>query len=151
MEKLEIIVHEIMADDEPAPMDLENVSVHDTKTTQSDSDTSNDTLYENACAIALKGYKVGKGAGKTGPNGSGTWHSGKGAGGWPSGRRDDGGKKGGKKGPRAADPIGTVTRIKEAMVKAKARVNPILLRLRRAGAHRSKLSIQVGQHIIVEE
>ena len=42
MEKLEIIINEMMADDGPAPMDLGNVGTHDAKMTQSDSDTSND-------------------------------------------------------------------------------------------------------------
>ena len=70
MEKLEIIVNEMMADDGPTPMDLGNVAAYDAKTTQSDSDTSNDMSYEDACAIAWKGYKAGKGAGKKGPNGS---------------------------------------------------------------------------------
>ena len=42
MEKLEIIINEMMADDGPVPMDLGNVSGHDTKSTQGDSDTSND-------------------------------------------------------------------------------------------------------------
>ena len=42
MEKLEIIVNEMMADDGPVPMDLGNVGTHDTKMTQNDSDTSND-------------------------------------------------------------------------------------------------------------
>ena len=58
MEKLEIIVFE------PVPMDLGNVSGHDTKSTQGDSDMSNDMSYEDVCAIAWKGYKAGKGAGK---------------------------------------------------------------------------------------
>ena len=56
MEKLEIIVN----------------GAYDPKTTQSDPDTSNDMSYEDVCAIAWKGYKAGKGAGKKGPNGSGT-------------------------------------------------------------------------------
>ena len=77
-------------------MDLENVGVHAVKTTQSDSDTSNDMSYDDVCAIAWKGYKAGKGAGKKGPTGSGTWHRGKGAAEWPSGTRGGGGKKGGK-------------------------------------------------------
>ena len=59
---------------------------------------------EDVCAIACKGYKAGKGAGKKGPNGSGTWHRGKGADEWPSCRRDDGGKKGGKKGFKGSKP-----------------------------------------------
>ena len=96
MEKLEIIVNEMMADNGPVPMDLGNVGMHDTKMTQNDSDTSNDMSYEDVCAIAWKGYKAGKGADKKEPNGSGTWHRGKGADEWPSGKRDDGGKKGSK-------------------------------------------------------
>ena len=71
MEKLEIIVNETMADDGPTPVNLGNVEAYDAKTTQSDSDM--------------------------GPNGSGTWHRGKGADEWTSGRFDDGGKTGGKK------------------------------------------------------
>ena len=98
MEKLEIIANEIVADDGPVPMELGSVGTHDTKTTQNDSDTSNDMSYEYVCAIAWKGYNAGKGAGKKGPSGSGTLHRGKGADEWPSGKRDDGGKKGGKKG-----------------------------------------------------
>ena len=42
MEKLEIIVNEMMADDGTVTMDLGNVGAYDAKTTQSDSDTSND-------------------------------------------------------------------------------------------------------------
>ena len=72
------------------------------KMTQSDSDTSNDMSYEDVCAIAWKRYKASKGAGKKGPNGSGTWHRGKGADEWTSGRGDDGGTKGGKMGCMAS-------------------------------------------------
>ena len=96
LEKLEIIVNEMMADDGPVPMELENVVTHDTKMTQNDSDTSTDMSYEDVCAIAWNGYKACKGAGEKGPNGSGTWHRGKGADEWPSRKRDDGGKKGSK-------------------------------------------------------
>ena len=98
MEKLEIIINEMMADDGPTPVDLGNVGAHDARTTQSDPDTTNDMSYEDARAIAWKVYKAGKGAGKKGPNGSGTWHCGRGAGEWTSGRRDDEAKKGGNKG-----------------------------------------------------
>ena len=52
----------------------------------------------------MEGYKAGKGARKKGPNGSRTWHRGKGADEWPSGKRDDGGKKGGKKGSKGSKP-----------------------------------------------
>ena len=96
MEKLQIIVNEMLADEELVPIDLENVSGHDTKSTQGDSDMSNDMSNEDVCAIAWKGYKAGKGAGKKGPNGSGPWQRGKGADEWTSGKRDDGGKEGGK-------------------------------------------------------
>ena len=75
VEKLEINVNEMMADDGPVPMDMGNVGTHDAKMTQSDSDTSNDMSYEDVCAIAWKGYKAGKGAGKKGPNGSGSMAS----------------------------------------------------------------------------
>ena len=101
MEKLEIIVNEVMADDGPAPMDLGNVGTHDTKMTQNESDTSNDMSYEDVCAIAWKGHRAGKGEGK---NGSGTWHRGKVADEWTSGKRDDGGKNGGKKGSKGSKP-----------------------------------------------
>ena len=87
MEKLEIIINEMMADEGRVPMDLGNVSGHDTKPTLFDSDMSNDMSYEVVCAIAWKGYKAGKGAGKKGPNGSGPWHRGKGADEWTSGKR----------------------------------------------------------------
>ena len=80
----------MMADDGPVQMDLGNNGTHDTKMTQNDSDTSNDMSFEDVCAIAWKGYKTGKGAGK-----KGRWKE---AGERPSGKRDDGGEKGGKKG-----------------------------------------------------
>ena len=66
MEKLEIIVNEMVADDGPALKDLGNVGAYDAKTTQSDSDTSNDMSYEDVCAIAWNGYKADTGAGKKG-------------------------------------------------------------------------------------
>ena len=103
MEKLEIIINEMMADDGPVPMDLGTVGTHDARTTQSDQDASNDMSYDDVCAIAWKGYKAGKGAGKKGPNGAGTWYRGKGADEWASGKRDDGGKKGGKKGCKCSN------------------------------------------------
>ena len=52
MVKLDIIINEMMADDGPVPMDLGNVGTHDTKSTQCNSDTSNDMSYEDVCAIA---------------------------------------------------------------------------------------------------
>ena len=54
MQKLEIIVNEMMADDAPVPMDLGNVGAYDAKTTQSGSDTSNDMSYEDVCATCLE-------------------------------------------------------------------------------------------------
>ena len=99
-----LTANEMMADDGPVQVDLGNVGMHDVKTTQSDSDTSNDMSYEDVCAIAWKGYEASKGAGKKGPNGSGTWHRAKGADEWSSGRRDDGAKKGGKKGSKGSKP-----------------------------------------------
>ena len=102
MEKLDIIINEMMADDGPVPMDLGHSGTHDAKTIQSDQDTSNDTSYDDVCAITWKGYKAGTGAGKEGPNGPGRWHRGGGDDEWMSGRRDDGGKKGGKKGSKTS-------------------------------------------------
>ena len=64
--KLEIIINEVMADNEPVPMDLGNFGTHDAKMTQSDSDTSSDMSYEDVCAIAWKGYKAAMGTGKKG-------------------------------------------------------------------------------------
>ena len=57
MEKLEIIVNEMMADDGPVSMDLGKVGTHDAKMTQSDSDMSNDMSHDDVCAIVWKGYK----------------------------------------------------------------------------------------------
>ena len=49
MEKLEIIINEMTADDGPAPMDLDSVGTHDARTTQSDQDASNDMSYDDVC------------------------------------------------------------------------------------------------------
>ena len=51
MEKPEIIANKMMADDGQVPMDLGNIGTHDTMTTQSDSDTSNDMSFYDVCAI----------------------------------------------------------------------------------------------------
>ena len=64
MDKLDFIVNEMMADDGPMTMDLGSVGAYDAKTTLSDLDTSNDMSYKDVCAIAWKGYKAGKEAGK---------------------------------------------------------------------------------------
>ena len=92
--KIEITINEMTAgNDGHVPMDLGNVGTHDARTTQSDSDTSNDMPYDDVCASAWIEHKAGKGAGKKGPNGAGTWYR---------GQRDDGGKKGGKKGSKGS-------------------------------------------------
>ena len=59
MEKLEIIINEMMGDG-PVPMELGSDGTHDAKMTQSDLDTSNDMSYDDVCATAGKGYKAGK-------------------------------------------------------------------------------------------
>ena len=71
---------------------------------QGDQDMNNDMSYDDVCAIGWKGYKAGKGAGKKGPFGPGARHREMGAGEWTSGRKDDGGKQGGKKGAKGSKP-----------------------------------------------
>ena len=71
MEKLQIIINEMTADDGPVPMDLGSVGTPDAKMAQSGSETSNDMSCDDACGIAWKGFKTGKGTGETGPNGLG--------------------------------------------------------------------------------
>ena len=46
MEKLEIIINELMADDGPEPKDLGNVGKHNARTTQSDQDA---TCHTTTC------------------------------------------------------------------------------------------------------
>ena len=62
MEKLEILVNEMMADEGPLPVDLGSVGVHDTKTTHGESDTINDMSYEEMCVITWKVYKNRQGS-----------------------------------------------------------------------------------------
>ena len=57
MEKLEIIIKEMMADDGPIPMDLGSVGVHDAGMMQSDQ--VNEQCHD-MCAIGWNGYKAGK-------------------------------------------------------------------------------------------
>ena len=128
MEKLEIIVDEMMADDGPVPMDLGNVSGHDTKSTQV-TRTPAMTCHAKTCVLS-----PGKGTGLA----------------REQARRDrsdqDHGivekklmngrvaremtevRKEARRAPRAASPTGTVTRTKGAREKvrtrAKARVKP---------------------------
>ena len=148
MEKLEIILNEMMADDGPVPTDLVNVGTHDMNMMQSDSGTSNDMSHEDVCAIAWKGYKAGKGAGKKGPNESGTWHRAKGADEWTSDRRDDGAKKGGQKGPQGSKPDwhGDKDKGNKRTCKGKGKSETrYCYDCREQRAHRIKLSIEVGQ------
>ena len=89
METLEIINNEMMSGDGPVPMDLGSFGTHHAKMTQSDLETSNDMSYDVGCAIAWKGYKEGKGAGKESPNGLEVWHRGKRADEWTSSSRTE--------------------------------------------------------------
>ena len=49
-------------------MNLENVGTHDARTTQSDQDARIDMSYDDVCVRSHGKGKVGKGAGKKGPN-----------------------------------------------------------------------------------
>ena len=113
-----------MADDGPVPMDLGNVGTQDARTTQCVQDASNDMSYDEVCAIAWTGNKAGTGTSKKGPNGAGMWYRRKGFDEWTSDKRDDGGMKGGKKGPRAANLIGTVTKTKRIQWERNQRERP---------------------------
>ena len=53
--------------------------------------------------------------------GQGAWHRGKGADDWPTGRRDDGGKKGGKKGSKGSKPDGRSDKDKGSKGKGKGK------------------------------
>ena len=122
MEKLEIIINEMMAYDGPTPMDLGDVGGYDTKTTQGDPDRSNDMSYEDVCAIAWKGYKAGKGAGKKGPKGQDHGTVEKELMNGRVAREMTEVRKEVRRAPRAANPIGTATRTREATgAKGKAR------------------------------
>ena len=96
-------------------MDLENVSTHDARTTQSDQDASIDMSYDDVCVISWKGNKAGKGAGKKGPNGAGTWYRGKVADEWRVAKETTEERREARKAPRAANLIGTVTKTKDPM------------------------------------
>ena len=115
MEKLEIIIDEVLANDGPTPVALGSVDVHDAGMMQSDPDMGNDTSYDDMCATGWKGCTVGKGAGKKGPDGPG------------ASRR---GRELMKTAARAAGLIGAVTKTREALgmkAKARARAKPIVL------------------------
>ena len=115
-------MNEMMADDGPVPMDLGSVGMHDGKASRNDSDASNDMSYEDVCAIAWKGYKAGKGAGKKDPPGRGhgivgkELRNGRTAGGTIEARKEA------RRAPRAANQNGTETRTRELREKARARV-----------------------------
>ena len=123
MEKLEIIVNEMMSDDGPTPKDLDHVGACDAKTTQSDPDTSNDMSYEDVCAIAWEGVQ-GQQRSRQKRGQMDREHgiveeelmNGRVAGEMTEPRKEA------KRAPRAANPIGTVTRTREAREKARARV-----------------------------
>ena len=116
MGKLEIVINEMMADDGPTPMDLGNVSGCDTKTTQGDSDASDDMSYADVCVIACKGYKAGKGMGQD----HGIVE--KGLMNWRLAGEMTEARKEARRAPRAASLMGTVTGTREAMgAKGKAR------------------------------
>ena len=78
MEKLEVVMNEMMADEGRVPMDLGDSGAHDAKMTQGDQEADNKMSYDDMCAMAWKGYKAGKGTGKKGIDGTGTWNRGKG-------------------------------------------------------------------------
>ena len=101
MEKLEIIVNEMMAGDGPVPVDLENVGVHDTKATQSDSDEQRHVIRRRVrhCLERIQSRQGSRQEGTEWIGNVASWERG-----WPSGRRDDGGKKEGKKGSEGSKP-----------------------------------------------
>ena len=127
MEKLEIIINDMMSDDGPVPMDLGLVGTHDAKKTQSDSDTSNDMIYEDVCN-RLERVQSRQWNGQERIEQAGSVAS------WKkelmNGRVAEEmteARKEARMGPRAANLIGTVTRTKEALEKkgkARARVKP---------------------------
>ena len=74
MEKLEIIINEMMADDGPVPMDRFG---HEQR----------HVMRRRVCGRLERVQISGKGTGKKGPNGQGVWHRGKGADEWTSSKR----------------------------------------------------------------
>ena len=121
-------------------MDLGNVGPCDKKTTQSDSDTSNDisAIGKEQAKRDQTDWEHGI-VGKELMNGR-------------VAREMTEARKEARRTPRAANPIGTTTTTREARgakgkarTNARARVKPDVLRLRRARAHRIELPVQVGQ------
>ena len=119
MEKLEIIINEMMADDGPVPMDSGSVGTRDTRMTQSDSDTSNDMSYDNMCVRSHgKGTEQGR---KQARNDRTDWRCGIVDKELMNGRVAEKMTEG-RRARRAANLTGTVTGTKEALeTKAKAR------------------------------
>ena len=102
MEKLEVVINEMMTNEGRVAMDLGDTGAHDAKMTQCDQETDNKMLHDDMCAIAWKRYKVGKGSGKKGIDGRGTWNRGKGYDRWQVSKGDDGSRKGGEKGSKGS-------------------------------------------------
>ena len=100
MEKLEVVINEMMTDEGRVAMDLGDTGADDAKMTQFDQETDNNMLHDDMCAIAWKRYKAGKGPGKKGIDGTGTWNRGKGYDGWQVSKGDDGSRNGGEKGSK---------------------------------------------------
>ena len=121
VEKLDIIVDEMMADDGPVPMDLGNVGTHDTKMTQNDSDTSNDMSYEDVCTIAWKGTGPARKQARRDRMDQEHGIVGKELMNGRAAREMIEARKEARRAPRAASPTGTVTRTKGAREKARAR------------------------------
>ena len=108
--------------------------------------------YEDVCANALKGYNASKETGKKGSNGPGVWHRGQGADEWTRGRRDDGSKKGGKKGSKGIKPDWYGDKDKRCAgnkdkdkAKARARAKPDTATTVESKDISSELPIQVDQ------
>ena len=73
MEKLEMIINEMMADDGPTPTDLGNVCAYDAKTMQCWTWTRATTCTKTC--VPSRGREASKGAGKKGTEGIGNMAS----------------------------------------------------------------------------
>ena len=108
MEKLEIIINEMMADDGPVPMDFGNVSRHDTKSTHDGKRrrvprTRATTCRATMCVRLLgKDTKVAKEQARKDQTDQGRGIEEKEQMNGSSANRDDGGKKGGTKGSKGS-------------------------------------------------
>ena len=121
LEKLDIIVNEMMADDGPVPMDLGNVGTHDTKMAQNDSDTT--TCHMKTCApLPGKDAGLARVQARRGRIGQDHGIVGKELMNGRAAREMIETRKEARRAPRAASPTGTVTRTKGA--REKARVKP---------------------------